>query len=143
MQQVITEIEISAPPEKVWSILTNFNHWTEWNTTITKASGETAINTQLNITMSNEIGKDSNAYSPIITQLEAPKRLRWQAKMMANFLFKNEKLVELEATETGTKMMHTEFFSGLMVKVFWGKMKDGVPLIMHKMNQDLKAAAEK
>ena len=143
MQQVITEIEISAPPEKVWSILTNFNHWTEWNTTITKASGETAINTQLNITMSNEIGKDSNAYSPIITQLEAPKRLRWQAKMMANFLFKNEKLVELEATETGTKMMHTEFFSGLMVKVFWGKMKDGVPLIMNKMNQDLKAAAEK
>ena len=143
MQQVITEIEISAPPEKVWSILTNFNHWTEWNTTITKASGETAINTQLNITMSNEIGKDSNAYSPIITQLEAPKRLRWQAKMMANVLFKNEKLVELEATETGTKMMHTEFFSGLMVKVFWGKMKDGAPLIMNKMNQDLKAAAEK
>ena len=143
MKQVITEIEISAPPEKVWAILTNFNHWIEWNTTITKASGETAINAQLNITMSNEKGKDSNAYSPIITQLEAPKRLRWQAKMMANFLFKNEKLVELEATETGTKMMHTEFFSGLMVKAFWGKMKDGVPLIMNKMNQDLKAAAEK
>ncbi|MEE9326763.1 MAG: SRPBCC domain-containing protein [Cocleimonas sp.] len=143
MKQITTEIEISAPPEKVWKILNDFDHWAQWNTTVTKASGGSTINSQLNITMSDENGKDSNAYSPVIIQTEAPKLLHWRAKMMAHFLFSNDKIIELEATSTGTKMTHREKFSGLMVKAFWGKMKEGVPPILNSMNRDLKTAAEK
>ena len=29
MKEVQTKIEISAPPEKVWAVLTNFNQWTD------------------------------------------------------------------------------------------------------------------
>ncbi len=142
MKEIQTEIEISAPPEKVWGILTDFNHWADWNNTVTKTSGESAIDSQLNITMSDN-GKDSNAYSPIITQLQAPKLLRWRAKMLADFLFKNEKIVELEVTETGTRIIHRETFDGLFVKLFWSKLKDGVPPILNAMNDALKAEAEK
>lgn len=143
MQEIKTEVEIAAPPEKVWAVLTDFNRWTDWNTTVTKASGESAMGSQLNITMSDENGKDSNAYSPVITKLEAPKLLRWRAKMLAEFLFTNEKLVELEATATGTRLIHRELFSGLMVKLFWSKMESGVPPILNKMNADLKKVVEK
>ena len=100
------------------------------------------MNAQLNITMSDN-GKDSNAYSPILTQLEAPKLLRWRAKMLADFLFKNEKIVELQATPDGTRVIHTETFDGMVVKLFWGKLKDGVPPILNTMNNDLKIRAEK
>lgn len=101
MKEVSTEIEISAPPEKVWKILSDFDHWTHWNTTVTQASGNSVVNSQLSITTSDENGKDSNTYSPVITKLEAPKLLHWRAKMMAHFLFSNEKIIELEATEKG------------------------------------------
>lgn len=141
MKEIQTEIEISAPPEKVWGILTDFNHWTDWNNTVTKTSGESAIGSKLAITMSDN-GKDSNAYSPIITQLQAPRLLRWRAKMIAEFLFKNEKIIELEATKTGTRIVHRETFDGLLVKLFWGKMKEGVPPILNAMNDALKIKAE-
>lgn len=141
MKEIQTEIEISAPAEKVWAVLTDFNHWTDWNSTVTKTSGEAAVSSQLNITMSDN-GKDSNTYSPIIIQLEAPRLLHWRAKMLADFLFKNEKIVTLEATRTGTRVIHKETFDGMVVKLFWGKLRDGVPPILNAMNNDLKMKAE-
>ncbi len=143
MQEITTEIEIAAPPEKVWAILTDFNNWNKWNTTITKTSGDAALGSQLNISMRGHDGKDSNSYSPVITKLEAPKLLRWRAKMLAEFLFSNEKIVELKATDAGTKVIHKETFEGLMVKMFWSKMESGVPPILNKMNKALKETAEK
>lgn len=142
-QEIRTEIEISASPEKVWSILTDFNHWNTWNTTITKTSGNAAIGSTLKISMRGSDGKDSNAYMPVISELEAPKLLRWKAKMMADFIFHNEKIVELETTETGTRIIHRELFEGLMVRLFWDQMESGVPPILNTMNSNLKTIAEK
>ena len=142
-QEIKTEIVISAPPEKVWNILTDFNRWSEWNTTVTKASGESALGAKLNITMSDGKGNDAQTYTAVITQLEAPKLLHWRAKLLAEFLFTNEKIVELEATEQGTKVVHRETFKGLMVKLFWSRMENGVPPILNAMNEALKKTAEK
>lgn len=143
MQEIKTEIEISAPPEKVWGVLTDFNNWSTWNSTVTKTSGESALGATLNITMSDGKGNDAQTYTAVITQFEAPKLLRWRAKMLAEFLFTNEKIVALEATEQGTKVIHRETFKGLMVKLFWGKMESGVPPILNTMNEALKKMAEK
>ena len=43
MRELRTEIEIAAPLTKVWSILTDFDNWKEWNPIVSQASGVASL----------------------------------------------------------------------------------------------------
>lgn len=40
MKELVSEIEIEAPADKVWQILTDFRKYSEWNPFITQINGE-------------------------------------------------------------------------------------------------------
>jgi len=144
MQTVKTEIEISAPPEKVWAILTDIDKWHEWSPTINASQGEASVGSTLTITMmSKEAGKDGPKYSPKIIQMDEPTYFHWRAHMMAGFIFTNDKIVELEKTASGTKVIHTETFKGMMAALMKGQMDKGVPPMLNMMNDALKEIAER
>ncbi len=143
MREIRTEIEINVPPTTVWSILTDFHTWKEWSPIINQASGVASLGSELNITMRGDDGKDGPKYMPIITNFEEPKFFRWRAKMMAEFLFTNDKVFELEETGSGTRLIHKELFSGMLVPLFWSKLETGVPPMLNSMNDALKRIAEK
>jgi hypothetical protein len=63
--------------------------------------------------------------------------------MMAGFIFTNYKIFELVKTSTGTKLIHTESFKGLLAPIFCGQMEEGVPPMLKSMNDALKILAEK
>ena len=142
MREIRTEIEIAAPLTKVWSIITDFDNWKEWNPSC-QASGVASSGSKLGVTMCGEAGKDGMKYEPVITEFEEPKLLRWRGKMMAGFLFTNDKVLELEETGSGTRLVHREEFSGLLAPMFWGKLNKGVPSMLNSMNDALKKTAEK
>ncbi len=143
MREIRTEIEIAAPPTKVWSILTDFNNWKDWNPIINQASGTASLGSELSMTMRGEDGKGGPKYMPIVINFEEPKFFRWRAKMMAGFLFTNDKVFELEETGSGTRLIHKELFSGMMVPIMWSKFDEGVPPMLNSMNDALKRRAEK
>ena len=144
MQEIKTEIEISAPPEKVWSIISDINKWQDWSPIINASSGSASIGSKLSITMmGKEEGTDGPEYSPVITELSEPAYLRWRAHMMAGFIFTNDKIIELQKTDSGTKVIHTETFKGLLAPIFCGQMEKGVPPMLNSMNKALKELAEK
>lgn len=96
-QEIKTEIEISAPQEKVWSIVSDINNWQEWSPIIKESQGTAAVGTELMITMvGKEEGKDGPKYNPVITSLEQPNYLRWRAHMLSEFIFTNDKIIQLE-----------------------------------------------
>ena len=66
MREIRTEIEIAAPPAKVWSILMNFDAWKEWNPIVVQATGIASLGSELVITMKNEDGKDGPKYAPVV-----------------------------------------------------------------------------
>ncbi len=142
MREIRTEIEIAAPLTKVWSILTDFDNWKEWNP-ICQASGVASPGSKLSVTMRGEDGKEGMKYMPIVTNAEEPKSFRWRGKMMAGFLFTNDKVFELEETGSGTRLIHREEFSGFLVPMFWSKLNKGVPSMLKSMNDALKIIAEK
>lgn len=142
MREIRTEIEIAVPPEKVWGILTDFDNWKEWSPIINQASGVASLGSELSITMRGEDGKDGPKYNPIITNFEEAKFFRWRGKMMAEFIMTNDKVFELEETGTGTRLIHKELFSGLLVPLFWSKFEQGVPPMLNSMNDALKTKAE-
>ena len=143
MREIRTEIEIAAPPTKVWNILTDFDNWKNWNPIINQASGTASLGSELSMTMRGEDGKDGPKYMPIVTNFEDPKFFRWRAKMMAGFIFTNDKVFELEETGAGTRLIHKELFSGMMVPMMWSKFDEGVPPMLKSMNDALKRKAEK
>lgn len=142
MREIRTEIEIAAPIAKVWNMLTDFNSWKEWNPIVNQASGTASHGSQLSITMCGKDGKDANKYMPVITNFEQPKSFRWRAKMMAGFLFTNDKVFELQEIASGTRLIHTEAFSGLLIPMFWGKLNTGVLPMLQSMNDALKITIE-
>ncbi len=142
MREIRTEVEIAAPPEKVWAILTDFESWKEWTPIINQASGTPALGSELNITMIGEDGKDGPNYIPVVTNLQEPTSFRWRAKMMSEILMTNDKIFELEQTATGTRLVHKELFKGMLVPLFWGKFSNHVPVMLNSMNDALKIQAE-
>jgi hypothetical protein len=144
MQEIKTEIEILAPPAKVWSILADINNWQEWSPIINASNGEASIGSKLSITMmGKEEGKDGPKYNPVIEELNEPHYFRWRAHMLAGFIFTNDKIFELEETKSGTRLTHTETFKGLLAPIFCGQMEKGVPPMLNSMNKALKELAEK
>jgi hypothetical protein len=144
VQEIKTEIEITAPPSKVWSIIMDINNWQEWSPIINDSNGTASVGSKLSITMmSKEEGKDGPKYSPIITELDEPTYFRWRAHMLAGFIFTNDKILELEETNSGTRLTHKETFSGLLAPIFCGQMEKGVPPMLNSMNKALKDLAEK
>ncbi len=62
--------------------------------------------------------------------------------MMAGFVLSNDKVFELEETASGTRLVHKELFSGLMVPLFWSSVQRGVPTMLNAVNAALKARVE-
>ena len=142
MREIRTEIQIAAPPEKVWSILADFNTWKSWNPIVSDANGEAALGSELTVVTCGKDGQTAQKYKPVITVFQKPKSLHWRAKMMTKILFTNDKILELKAVSGGTNVVHSELFRGLMVSLFWGMMKREVPTMLEKMNKALKKKAE-
>ncbi len=144
MREIKTEIEISAPVAQVWGILTNIDDWANWSPIINQSNGNAALGSAVNITMmSKEEGKDGPNYSPVITILDEQKLFRWRAKVLAGFIMTNDKVFELEETASGTRLIHKELFSGMMVPLFWSSVEKNVPTMLNTMNEALKTKAEK
>lgn len=144
LQEIKTEIEIAAPPSKVWSIVTDINSWKEWSPIIKDSNGAASVGSELTITMTGkEQGKEGPKYNPIITELDQPNFFRWRAHMLAGFIFTNYKIIELKETSSGTLLTHTESFKGLLAPVFCSQMEKGVPPMLNSMNKALKDLAEK
>ncbi len=144
LQEIKTEIEISAPPSKVWAIITDINNWKKWSPIIKDSRGTVSVGSELSITMiGKDEGKDGPKYNPIITELKEPNYLSWRAHMLAGFIFTNYKIFELEETGSGTRLTHKELFKGLLAPVFCGQMEKGVPPMLNSMNKAMKDLAEK
>jgi len=144
LQEIKTEIEISAPPSKVWSVITDINNWKDWSPIIKDSNGTASVGSELTITMvGKEQGKEGPKYNPIITELDQPNYFRWRAHMLAGFIFTNYKIIELKETSSGTLLTHTESFKGLLAPIICGQMEKGVPSMLNSMNKALKDLAEK
>jgi len=143
MREIRAEIEIEAPIEKVWNVVTDIDNWQEWSPIINQASGVASPGSELSITMVSEEGKDGPQYTPVVTIFEEPKLFRWRAKMMSELIFTNDKVFELKKTSSGTRLIHKETFKGMLTPLFWNKLNSHVPSMLKSMNEALKEKVEK
>lgn len=139
--EIQTEIEINAPVETVWEILVDLGSYKDWNPFMVSSEGTVAVGERLTNRMQPPGGKGMT-FRPVVTVVEPERVFEWLGRPRVPWVFDGRHRFELEATETGTRLIHGEQFSGVML-LFMRKSLDTHTLAgFQAMNEALKARAE-
>ncbi len=136
---VETSIEINATPEQVWSVLTNFETYPEWNPFIKQISGTPEAGQTLSVTIEPPGGK-SQHFTPRVLSAEPGHELRWlgQVGMARVFDGRHYFVIDTEGQPDGwVKFVHGESFEGLLVPFMAKQLDTKVRQGFEAMNQAL------
>ena len=143
MKEIHTEIDIGAPVEKVWDLLTDFKNFELWNPFIRKIEGTPTLGTKIKIHLHTSGGR-SRSYQPEITKLEPFKELRWFGKSTIPGIFNGERIFILKPIEGNQiKFIHKEIFTGILVHLVGNRLDKDMYNSFISMNEALKNRAEK
>lgn len=136
-----SEVEIDVPPSHVYSVLTDFPSYGDWNPFLTVVQGELAVGRILSVEMSLPEG---NAYTlePEVTQVTESSELRWRSRFGFAALLEAEQIFLLKEARPGvTRLVQGLNFSGFLLR-FSGKTLTQSARGCVYMNQALKKRAE-
>jgi len=136
-----TEIQISASPEKVWSILIDLEKYSEWNPFIKKAQGKTKMGERLEICISPPNGKEM-VFKPTVISIIENEKFSWLGRLLLPGIFDGEHIFIIESKKTGCLLIQKEMFSGLLVPLLWRDLEKNTRLGFELMNKALKDRAE-
>lgn len=140
--QLQTEIEINAAPERVWSILTDFAAYPEWNPFIRFIQGELRQGARLEVLIQPS-GAKRMTFRPTVLAADAGRELRWLGHFLFPGLFDGEHRFEIEHIAPGRVLFRqSERFSGILVSLFKSNLDRDTKRGFDEMNLALKARAE-
>ncbi len=105
------EIEIAAPSDVVWSVLTDIANWPSWNPDVASMSYEGPLD--VGTTFRWKAG--GAKITSIIGSVDAPRRIDWSGK---TFGVKAIHVHEFEPRDGGTLVKSAESWDGLLVRLF-------------------------
>lgn len=141
MREIKTEIEIDARAEQVWEVLTDFDHFGEWNPFIVHAEGEPRQGERVAVTI-RPPGRKATTFRPTVVVHEPNRELRWLGRLGMPGIFDGEHAHQLEALPGGrTRYVQRERFRGILVPFFGGMLRD-TEEGFRKMSEALKGRAE-
>ncbi len=113
--EIRTEIEISAPPSRVWAVLTDFSHYPDWNPFILEVQGNVLQDATIKYRF--EFPPRIRIWTAAkILKFEQEKELRWAAYFLTPRLFNGEHYFAVEPIGTTRVMFHHgEIFTGLLL----------------------------
>jgi hypothetical protein len=141
VREIRTEIEIDAPAERVWEVLTEFDAYPEWNPFITRLEGAGREGARLSVTI-RPPGRKAMTLGPTVKVLRPVSEFRWLGRLGIPGIFDGEHVHEVEALGADrSRYTQREHFSGVLVP-FTGKVLDATEAGFREMNTALKARAE-
>jgi hypothetical protein len=141
MRVLRTEIEIDAPSERVWEVLTDFDAYLEWNPFIRAVEGEPVVGSRLKVRIEPP-GARGMTFKPTVRAVEAGRELRWLGRLLVPGVFDGEHRLVVEPLDGGrSRFIQSERFSGLLVGPF-AKTLAATERGFVEMNEALKQRAE-
>lgn len=142
MKELSTQIEIEASAQKVWSILTDFSSFSEWNPFITEAEGQIEEGGRLRVRISPP-GGTAMTFKPTVIRVVPEQEVRWKGRLLVPGLFDGEHIFEISPIDDRrVRLTQREMFSGLFVPLLWSSLRTNTSAGFEAMNRALKARAE-
>ena len=140
-KEIITQIEINAPPSRVWEILTDFEKHPSWNPFIKKISGTPAKGEKLEVHMPEPSG-GTMVFTPTVLEAKRNEELKWLGRSEGD-VFNGEHRFRIEPVEENIiRFTHSEKFTGSMVESLDKWLDTAVKQNFEAMNRALKERAE-
>lgn len=142
-RELYTEIEIEAPPEKVWQALTGFETFPQWNPFIRRITGELKVGAQLEVVL-HPPGRRDMTFKPKVLKVEPNREFRWKGKLLIPGLFDGEHIFTIEPLqEKSVRFIQRELLSGILVPLFFRGMDKTTRRGFEQMNKVLKSMVER
>jgi uncharacterized protein YndB with AHSA1/START domain len=111
-----SEIEIAAPPEAVWDVLTAFERWPSWNRDVKSMSMEGPVSPGTVFRWKAGPGTITST----IQQVEPPRQIAWTGKTLGihaiHFWY-------LEPRDGATLVRTEESYEGLVARILRGSLQ--------------------
>jgi hypothetical protein len=142
MRTISTRIDIEAPAQVVWTILTDFPAYSSWNPFVVSASGKPVLGEKLAVEIALP-GRKPMTFRPTLVELEEGLSLTWLGKLGIKGLFDGRHTFQLEVLgERMTRFHHSESFSGLLIPMMWSGLQEPTQRGFRMMNEALKSRSE-
>ncbi|MFF5219352.1 SRPBCC family protein [Micromonospora sp. NPDC000442] len=116
-------IDIAAPADRVWAILTDAAAYPEWNPFITNLDGSLTRGSRLAVTIALP-GAKPRRFTPTVTAVEPERRLAWLGRLLIPGIFDGAHSFDIEPLTTdSTRFTQSERFSGLLVMMMPGVLR--------------------
>jgi len=131
MLELRTEIEIDAPVERVWEVLTDFERFPEWNPFVRRIHGKMQVGSRLDVLI-GATGTRPMRFRPTVKAVIPNRELRWLGRLGLPRLFDGEHIFQIEALGSmRARFIQRERFRGLLV-----------PLLARSLNRDARRGFE-
>ena len=113
--QLRTEIELAAPPARVWAALVKFNRYPTWNPFLTEIIGRPEVGAKLEVRYSFTDGSETHIRVKVLRARKA-EELRWVSHLWFRGLFDLEHFFLLTESESGgTRLVQGADATGRLV----------------------------
>jgi hypothetical protein len=115
VRTVTTTVELDAPPEEIWRVLTDTAGYSRWNPFITELHGNLEVGSRIDVRIAPPGGR-AMSFHPTVTDLEPGRKLAWLGHLLIPGLFDGAHSFTLEPLPDGrTRLVQSEMFRGLLV----------------------------
>lgn len=130
------ELEIAAPPETVWEVLTGFERWPEWNPEVKSMSFEGPV------APGSEFRWKAGPGTIVSTleEVDPPRYIRWRGRTLS---IKAVHEWRFEPANGGTRVESEESFSGLLARLFHGSLQKTLDSSTESGLEQLKRESER
>jgi hypothetical protein len=141
VRELQASIEIDAPAERVWDVLSDLDRYQEWNPFITQAEGEFVEGSRLLIKVRPPGGRQME-FKPTVLEVEPRRSVRWLGRFILPGIFDGEhSLTVAPVGESTARFIQRERFWGVLT-AFSGKLFERTQAGFEAMNEALKRRCE-
>ena len=112
MKTMSASIQIDAPPETVWAVLTDLGRYPEWNPLFREASGQLAVGNRITLRSVHPANGRMMTVRPKITIADPGVELRWESSLPG--IISGAHRFVLTPADGGTRLEQSEAFGGLL-----------------------------
>ena len=142
MAEVHTHVDIEAPAERVWQILTDFSGYAEWNPFICRASGDAREGAELTLTLQPP-GAEPRSKSALVTMVKPNQELRWIDRAGPPGVLTCERVFKIERRgPQQSRVVQWKAFQGLLGPLWSARSEGATRDGFEAMNRALKERAE-
>ena len=143
--ELTTFVDIDAPPERVWQVLTDLPAYGEWNPFVTRAEGAFVVGDRLVVTVPPVNALVQATLRPTVLEVVPCRRLRLWSRLTRPALpglFDVDLTMTLSDRNGGVRLWQQDRFGGLLAPLLIGSLNRHRAAAFDAMNVALKHRVE-